>query len=75
MSNMENFKEEKKHKVTVTLKSGKTMDVIITLEEKNRFMEILKNCNADTFSLFFTGTLKEDDVWVPLNSIEFISIK
>lgn len=75
MSDMENFKEEKQYKVTVTLKSGKSMDVNVSIEERDNLIKLLKNCDADTFSLFFANTSTEDDVWVPLNSIEFISIK
>lgn len=75
MSNMENFKEEKQYKVTIALKSGKYMDVNVSIEERDSLIKLLKNCDADTFSLFFASTSTEDDVWVPLNSIEFISIK
>ena len=75
MSDMENFKEEKQYKVTVTLKSGKSMDVNVSIEERDSLIKLLKNCDANTFSLFFASNSTEDDVWVPLNSIEFISIK
>ena len=34
MSDMENFKEEKQYKVTVALKSGKYMDINVSIEER-----------------------------------------
>lgn len=52
MNNMENFKEEKQYKVTVALKSGKYMDINVSIEERDSLIKLLKTVTLIHFHYF-----------------------